>query len=237
MSAPFWHDNLRSSCPFKALFNPKFAIPYYTTVAKAVTWWQQRLRRDSHGRDLQHIMQGIHLSMEISDTSDRMKCAAVCQGKFSMTRAWNLLWQQGAKLNWSKLIWFQHSVPRHSFISWLALQNRLTTLDKVMSWGSRQDPTCCFCKVADEIRDHLLFICCHTDSVWTWVLHTCDITRSVDHCFAELSWVLCHLKEKSVSVLLLKLAWSAYVLSCLKSKEWATGRAKLGFRRKTLEHY
>ena len=34
-----------------------------------------------------------------------------------------------------RLIWFNQNIPRHSFIWWLAIKNKLPTRDRTMCWG------------------------------------------------------------------------------------------------------
>lgn len=68
-------------------------------------------------------------------------------------------WQQihvtSPMTNWSKVVWFSHEVPRYAFITWLAVKNRLSTGDRMQSWGQIQG--CLFCGEPNETRDYLFF--------------------------------------------------------------------------------
>ncbi|XP_071718391.1 uncharacterized protein [Rutidosis leptorrhynchoides] len=56
--------------------------------------------------------------------------------------------------------------PKHAFILWLAVLNRLNTQDRMMKWTSNQDLKCVFCgKVADSIT-HLFFGCDFSLKIW-----------------------------------------------------------------------
>lgn len=43
------------------------------------------------------------------------------------------------------------------FLVWLAMQNRLTTGDRMSLWNGNVDTSCVFCRVPIETRDHLFF--------------------------------------------------------------------------------
>ncbi|WZZ19662.1 hypothetical protein YC2023_112751 [Brassica napus] len=63
-----------------------------------------------------------------------------------------------------KVVWFTQGVPRFSFITWFAIKNRLSTRDRMRSWGMIQG--CMFCGEVDETRDHLFFACPYSFTVW-----------------------------------------------------------------------
>lgn len=58
------------------------------------------------------------------------------------------------------------NVLRFSFITWTAFLNKLPTLDKIRKWGVNVEPCCILCKTQEESRDHLLFECDYSKSVW-----------------------------------------------------------------------
>lgn len=53
-----------------------------------------------------------------------------------------------------------------SFITWLAVLNRLATGDRILRWNSQADPTCWLCKFDPETRDHIFFECAFSKEVW-----------------------------------------------------------------------
>ncbi|GKE12141.1 reverse transcriptase zinc-binding domain-containing protein, partial [Tanacetum coccineum] len=60
-------------------------------------------------------------------------------------------------------------IPKHSFIVWLAIQDRLTTMDKISKWGDYAVNRCSLCCQACEDINHLLFQCPFSREVWTKV--------------------------------------------------------------------
>ncbi|WZZ61112.1 hypothetical protein YC2023_061219 [Brassica napus] len=50
-------------------------------------------------------------------------------------------------------------------MAWLAFRDRLSTGDRMRSWGIEQ--CCMFCGEKNETRDHLFFACSYSFTVWT----------------------------------------------------------------------
>ncbi|XP_071695374.1 uncharacterized protein [Rutidosis leptorrhynchoides] len=56
---------------------------------------------------------------------------------FSVSRAWNSLRPQGNKVPWFSVVWYSQCVPRHAFLLWLVLGEKLKTQDKLKPWESQ----------------------------------------------------------------------------------------------------
>ncbi|PWA37534.1 RNA-directed DNA polymerase, eukaryota, Reverse transcriptase zinc-binding domain protein [Artemisia annua] len=56
--------------------------------------------------------------------------------KFSVSQTYQDMQIENMEVNWNKVVWYSQNIPKHSFILWLAIQTRLTTQDKIKSWGS-----------------------------------------------------------------------------------------------------
>lgn len=85
---------------------------------------------------------------------------------FSTKNTWSLLHQQAQTVDWHKSLWFKHHTPKFAFFTWLAIQNRLTTGDRMLQWSSSINPACVFCNQL-ETRDHLFFSCPFAAEVWS----------------------------------------------------------------------
>jgi len=48
---------------------------------------------------------------------------------------WDHIREKQARVDWYKLVWGSLHIPRHSFIAWLALLNRLTTKTRQLRTG------------------------------------------------------------------------------------------------------
>jgi hypothetical protein len=73
---------------------------------------------------------------------------------------------KGQVVSWWRLLWFDLTIPRHSFIGWLAMKNKLPTKERMIQWGFNGDSKCVLCNTHVENRDHLFFLCSFTKRIW-----------------------------------------------------------------------
>lgn len=83
---------------------------------------------------------------------------------FSAANTWEFLREKHPKFPCHKLVWFPQAVPCHAFVVWLAIKDWLATGVRMRSWGITQG--CVFCGERNESREHLLFACPFTFTVW-----------------------------------------------------------------------
>ncbi|KAL9830395.1 putative reverse transcriptase zinc-binding domain-containing protein [Arabidopsis thaliana] len=87
--------------------------------------------------------------------------------KFSTRDTWNQLRTTSATVTWHTGIWFAHATPKYSFCTWLAVQNKLTTGDRMLKWNRGLSSTCVLCNNTMETRNHLFFSCCYSAEIWS----------------------------------------------------------------------
>jgi len=80
----------------------------------------------------------------------------VRNGSFVSFETWDFLRDKKAEVEWWHFIWFPCAIPKHAFILWLVVQNRLTS-DRLLVWGFNGHPLCGFCHHVVESRNHLFF--------------------------------------------------------------------------------
>ena len=66
---------------------------------------------------------------------------------------------------WGNIMIKNIASPSARFITWLAIQNRLATKDRVEKWKEIEDVNCVFCSGANESAQHLLYDCQFTQDV------------------------------------------------------------------------
>ena len=72
-------------------------------------------------------------------------------------------------LPWYNLVWFSGNTPRHSFIVWLAMLQKLSSQDRI--WKFTQGPLACvLCHKDLESHDHLFFTCTYSSSIWQGIM-------------------------------------------------------------------
>ena len=68
---------------------------------------------------------------------------------------------------WHKIIWFSQCIPRHTFIMWLALHQKLQTQDIIAKWNTGSVLKCALCGQGGDSVPHLFFQCKYSSKVWT----------------------------------------------------------------------
>ncbi|GJV89903.1 hypothetical protein Tco_1533841 [Tanacetum coccineum] len=53
---------------------------------------------------------------------------------FTVANVWNSIRPRSNKVDWFDVVWFSQSIPRHSFLVWLLIGERLKTQDKLKAW-------------------------------------------------------------------------------------------------------
>ncbi|XP_074315585.1 uncharacterized protein LOC141651786 [Silene latifolia] len=64
------------------------------------------------------------------------------------------LWEQLLLKDWTKIVWNEWNVPKHSFNSWLIMQGGLNTKVRLFSYGCFVDD-CVSCVRSSETNEHL----------------------------------------------------------------------------------
>jgi hypothetical protein len=52
---------------------------------------------------------------------------------------WDFFRNKKSEVDWWHVVWFPFVIPKHAFIIWLVVQNRLTTSDRLLAWGFQGD--------------------------------------------------------------------------------------------------
>ena len=53
---------------------------------------------------------------------------------FSSYETWLLVRESHAQCSWARGVWFSMATPKFAFMTWLAMLDRLSTLDRVSKW-------------------------------------------------------------------------------------------------------
>lgn len=58
-------------------------------------------------------------------------------------------------LHWCNDVWAHYNIPKHNFIYWLVMLNRLQTRDKLVKIGVCEEETCMLCDAGKQDQHHL----------------------------------------------------------------------------------
>uniref|UniRef100_A0A803Q7H7 Reverse transcriptase zinc-binding domain-containing protein n=1 Tax=Cannabis sativa TaxID=3483 RepID=A0A803Q7H7_CANSA len=61
--------------------------------------------------------------------------------------------------HWSKQVWSRMNIPKHSFLLWLAMLDRLKTKQRLVKFQITADAQCILCEDSEETAPHLFFCC------------------------------------------------------------------------------
>lgn len=128
-----------------------------------------------------------HFSVNVNQV-DSIICRVDKHGKFNTGCALRMLRQPQLRVNWAKLVWSASNMPRHAFIFWLAVHDRLRTKKKLHQWGIANSDSCVFCNAEREEVDHLFFECCFSKEIWRRVLRAVNVRREPFVWKREVSW-------------------------------------------------
>ncbi|XP_023644313.1 uncharacterized protein LOC111832177 [Capsella rubella] len=96
--------------------------------------------------------------------------------RYSTGQVYRAITMQSPLVPWREVVWFSGSIPKHSFLTWLLVQNRCPTRDRILGWGLQTDPLCLLCGSSPESRDHIWFDCGFAWSIWENIASRCGIS-------------------------------------------------------------
>ncbi|XP_060206264.1 uncharacterized protein LOC132633869 [Lycium barbarum] len=112
------------------------------------------------------------------------------EGKYSIKIAYGMMLPQYPKVNLKSLVILQGPIPRHQFIIWLALHQRLSTVDRLRKWGIQVQTDCVLCEnVVIESHEHLFFDCGYSQHIWAAILQWVGLNRDIGYWHSEVEWL------------------------------------------------
>ncbi|XP_074360957.1 uncharacterized protein LOC141701195 [Apium graveolens] len=97
--------------------------------------------------------------------SDVISWDGLLTRNIKITNIWDSVRASNALVPWSDFVWNSFSVPKCSFITWLAILNRLLSKDRMVSFGMQVDPVCILCYNDCESIHHIFSNCPYFDLV------------------------------------------------------------------------
>ncbi|GJY50707.1 reverse transcriptase zinc-binding domain-containing protein [Tanacetum coccineum] len=93
---------------------------------------------------------------------------------------WEDLRDQGNKVDWYEVVWFSNFIPRHAFILWLLVNERLPTQDRLSKWYPNKEMKCALCSTMQDSHQHLFFKCQYSSLVWEKAVTKVKISKGND---------------------------------------------------------
>nr|KAJ0221413.1 hypothetical protein LSAT_V11C200101220 [Lactuca sativa] len=138
--------------------------------------------------------------------------------EFSIKKVCDDLYDLGNKVSWVHLVWFKHSIPSHSFILWLAIQERLLTQDRMRFWDKKKNLNCVFCNTQQDSHSHLFFECPYSSSIWDVVKDRVEIRNNSSGWKELVEDLMILFKGNNISIFIMKIAFAATVYHVWKER-------------------
>ncbi|KAK3212622.1 hypothetical protein Dsin_017328 [Dipteronia sinensis] len=108
-----------------------------------------------------------------SSLEDCIKWLPTPEGVYSVASTMDSLKNPHPLVPWFELLWYSHNIPRMSFILWLAIRGRLSTLDHVHLYNPYVGTLCVLCSSSPETHAHFFFECAYSKVIWSHLKDMC----------------------------------------------------------------
>lgn len=173
----FWHDNWT---PFGSLEeyyradgNSRLGISTQAVVAdlsRNGSWCIQQSRTENQLRVVTYITTII---LQDEDDHYEWELDGRTSTTYSTGDVYRSLRGVSPQVSWASAVWFSGHIPRQAVLTWLFILDRCPTRDRMSSWGLQVPTNCLLCSTGLESRDHLLFDCDFSFSIWSVVAARC----------------------------------------------------------------
>ncbi|GKV18822.1 hypothetical protein SLEP1_g29154 [Rubroshorea leprosula] len=213
MDTYIWHDHWHPCGPLLETYGDSIVrdtgIPSQAKLACVISgnFWKWPSARSPQ---LVQIQMHLFSIWPKQSEKDQVLWVPSTSRSYKAGQTWNWLRRKQGRKAWHKLIWFYQAIPKHSFISWLAILNRLTTKVRQKQWTPTIADTCILCNGSSETNEHLFFKCNFTSNIWQQL---CFITGIpfIDSWQSLMHWLGKRIRRKSLYHTLIKLTWNASV--------------------------
>ncbi|XP_062094321.1 uncharacterized protein LOC133800379 [Humulus lupulus] len=142
---------------------------------------------------------------------DKVSLGSFLSQHYSIKRGLELMSIPDSKVSWNKFVWDRLITPKHRFIMWLVMWERLNTKNRIIKYNSSLDPTCLLCGEADECIEHLFFQCLYSRKCLSAIKNWLNWNAQSINLVSLLKWIS-HAKSSRIykSMLLTILAATVY---------------------------
>ncbi|KAM6579884.1 hypothetical protein CsatA_003658 [Cannabis sativa] len=115
-------------------------------------WWEYKAPQSSswYWRKMVSIKDLVKQTMNIEEFSKE---------DYKVAAGYKHLVQEQGRVDWCNEVWSRINTLKHSFLTWLAILQRLKTKVRLCRLKVIDSPVCSLCNVADETTEHLFFRC------------------------------------------------------------------------------
>ena len=173
-----WYNNWHPLGPLlnkfgqRVVYDAALSINARVSVIVEGDRWHWPLTNTMELMEIRDLMVNVPIP---SGSSDTILWVPSPNGKFSTTYTWDAIRTPGPSVQWYSLVWFAGHLPRHSTVLWFAIQDRLSTHDRIMRF-TPGPLACSLCHRGMESHDHLFFTCSYSTFVLQGVQRRLGVT-------------------------------------------------------------
>ncbi|KAH0905945.1 hypothetical protein HID58_037772 [Brassica napus] len=86
--------------------------------------------------------------------------------KFISAQIYDSIRESRPQVPWHRIVWLKKGIPKFKTLTWMFVQDRCPTRNRLLSWGLQTDPLCLLCNLHPECRNHIYFQCSFSMGVW-----------------------------------------------------------------------
>ncbi|XP_018459333.2 uncharacterized protein LOC108830235 [Raphanus sativus] len=142
----FWFDCWSSMGRLYDLFGAHGSIDMgvsrTATVAEALNNRRRRRHRVDVLNEVEKICEDQRLKLTREpDVALWKQSEEKYQAVFKTKQTWELIRKEDPPVQCWRSIWYRHHIPKYAFLHWLAIQNRLSTGDRMLAWNVGAKPS------------------------------------------------------------------------------------------------
>ncbi|XP_071727475.1 uncharacterized protein [Rutidosis leptorrhynchoides] len=127
---------------------------------------------------------------------------------------WEYVRSRSNLVPWASVVWFSNNIPKHAFVLWLLMGEKLKTQDKLKHWEvNSQVLVCTLCEQVQDSHDHLFFNCPFSNQVWNRVKQHMEFPIFSDSWKDFMLLVSPFAKRRVARIIVVKLLFAATVYS------------------------
>ncbi|KAL2929363.1 LINE-1 retrotransposable element ORF2 protein [Bienertia sinuspersici] len=131
--------------------------------------------------------------------------------KYKVSKIYYRLKDHSSPKPWAENIWSRHNIPKYSFCTWLAIQKRLPTADRLKKMGNPIDNNCPLCTDGEETSEHLFFECSYSKGI----LEELKLWMGIPMTSTQLQNILKGIRRKGRALSLQKEAWNSVITAAV----------------------
>ncbi|XP_062112512.1 uncharacterized protein LOC133823677 [Humulus lupulus] len=154
----------------------------HSIYLKKVDWWEYTVQQNYswYWKKIVAIKELFKVKLDKS---------AFMAMQYSIQSGYDILYDQHINVQWSKFVWERSSIPKHRFILWLVMLQKLSTRTYINRYLPSLDTVCLLCGDHNEDLPHLFFQCTYSKACLLRVKDWIGCRAQTEHYHQLLQWI------------------------------------------------